>query len=291
MKWLLSVCCCALMVPVCYPFLARNDDPKAAPINMGFNTSEDEDDAHITSGGNTMYYSVLQKGKWEMLVSKRNGGPWGPGKVLADDWISSPVDDRGICTTPEGKYPQFAYYSTKKDKKNDNFDIYVVVKNTARGGFAAPTPVNAVCTKDDEMYPWLSADGKTLYFDRKCEDGWRVFSTTRKDATVTQGFGEPKMISELPADFRHVTLTPDGKTMYLQGPLDKKRVGLFVSTFDGKTWSKPEELTINHAEAPTGDSSPCLTRDGKGLYFTSDRPSGKGKLDIWAIPVEHLKKK
>jgi hypothetical protein len=70
-------------------------------------------------------------------------------------------------------------------------------------------------------------------------------------------------VKELPPDFHHATLTADTKTMYLQGPLEKDRVGLFRSNFDGKAWGKPEELTeLNHAEAKSGDRSPTLTRDG-----------------------------
>ena len=32
-----------------------------------------------------------------------------------------------------------------------------------------------------------------------------------------------------------------------------------------------------------------LSEDGKTLYFASDRPGGKGGLDIWSIPTAELK--
>jgi hypothetical protein len=130
-----------------------------------------------------------------------------------------------------------------------------------------------------------------LFFSRKTKEGWRVMVATRKDVGGAAGFDEPVLIKELPADFHHATLSPDGKTMFLQGPIEK-RTGLFRSTFDGKTWSKPEELSeLNHAEAPTGDRSPSLSRDGSMLYFASDRPEGKGGLDLWVVPTAQLKKK
>jgi hypothetical protein len=39
--------------------------------------------------------------------------------------------------------------------------------------------------------------------------------------------------------------------------------------------------------------SPCLTRDGKFLYFASDRPGsgGKGGLDLYSIATAELAKK
>jgi len=97
------------------------------------------------------------------------------------------------------------------------------------------------------------------------------------------------VIKELPANFHHATLMPDGKTMYLQGPLEKDRWGLFVSTKSNTGWSKPEPLTmLNHPDGKIGDLSPNLSRDGALLYFASDRPEGKGGLDIWVIATKEL---
>src|SRR5262249_9759541 len=106
-----------------------------------------------------------------------------------------------------------------------------------------------------------------------------------------QGWGEPALVKELPADFHHVTLTPGGKTMYLQGPLGGGRTGLFVSTRTAKGWCKPSELDeLNHPEGKRGDFSPSLTRDGTLLYFASDRPGGKGGLDLYVVSPALFKK-
>jgi hypothetical protein len=43
-------------------------------------------------------------------------------------------------------------------------------------------------------------------------------------------------------------------------------------------------------DRPSGDRSPCLSRDGAMLYFASDRPGGKGGLDLWVIPTAPLRK-
>jgi len=79
--------------------------------------------------------------------------------------------------------------------------------------------------------------------------------------------------------YHHATLSPDGKTMYLQGPLEKDCWGLLSRSSDGKTWSKPVALEeLNDSEGKIGDRSPNLSRDGKFLYFASDRPGGKGGM-------------
>src|SRR5262249_46372843 len=170
-------------------------------------------------------------------------------------------------------------------------DIYVAVRQSRDAVFTSPTPINTISSQADELHPWLSATGKELYFSRKTKEGWKVFVATRKEATGAAGFGEPKLV-DLPPDFHHVTLTPDGRTMFLQGPLEKDRWGLFRATRAGNGWSKPEPLDdLNDADGKTGDRSPCLSRDGFWLYFASDRPGGKGGLDLYVVKVSDLKRK
>jgi hypothetical protein len=261
------------------------------PVNLPFNTKADEDDPFLSSKGLTLWYSSNANRKFDIMMAQRRTvrSAWDKGEV-PDSYMQSQVDDRGGCLTRDGVYPQYLYYATLKDKDTKNFDLYVAVKQGRDKVFTEPTPVQATASDADEMNPWLSADGKQLYFSRKTKDGWRVFVTKRARATGAQGFGEPVLIEDLPPDFHHVTLTGDGRTMYLQGPLDGGRTGLFVATKTTKGWSKPEALTmLNHPEAPKGDRSPSLSADGSLLYFASDRRGGKGGFDIWVVRTTDLR--
>jgi hypothetical protein len=264
------------------------------PVNLEqLNTAQDEDDPFPGSDGLQLYYSSNARGKTDILVSARKSRtqPWPGGKPL-EGYVQTRTDDRSVFVTAEGRYPQYLYFATKKDLEKDaNFDIYVAVRHNRRAEFTAPTPVNAVCTRDDELHPWLTADGRQLYFSRKTAAGWRVFVATRQKSFGATGFGEPKIV-DLPMGFHHATLTPNGRTMYLQGPLENDRWGLFRADRTGSGWTRPEPLTaLNHLQGPTGDRSPSLSVDGSRLYFASDRPGGKGGLDLWAIPTADLMKK
>jgi hypothetical protein len=267
------------------------DKKPVKAINLDkLNTDKDEDDPHLGSSGLTLYYSSNANKKFDILVSQRANQnlAWPAGKVLGD-YIQSEVDDRPGFVTVETRFPQYFYFATQKDKKTRNFDIYVAVRQDRTAVFTSPTPLNTISSAADELHPWLSAGGKELYFSRQTKDGWRVMLAMRKETTGAAGFGEPKML-DLPVDYHHVTLTPDGRTMYLQGPLKKGRWGLFRSTRTAKGWSEPEPLDVlNNDEGKTGDRSPCLTRDGIWLYFSSDRPGGKGGLDLWMARVSDLK--
>jgi hypothetical protein len=263
------------------------------PLNLPINTKADEDDPFVSSNGLTLWYSSNADKKFDILMTKRStlNSAWGKGET-PDSYIQTEVDDRCACLTREEVYPQYLFYATKKDKDAKSFDLYVAVKQGRGKAFAEPTPIQIANTDADEMNPCLSADAKTLYFSRKTKDGWRVYFCTRTKVEGAQGFGEPELMKELPPNFHHITLAPDGITMYLQGPLEGGRTGLFVRTKTVKGWTKPQALTLlNHPEAPQGDRSPAVSRTdgGRWLYFASDRPGGKGGFDIWAIPTVQLR--
>src|SRR5262249_49131549 len=112
------------------------------------------------------------KKKLDILVSKRTSasGKWAAGKSVEDAYgayVKTPADDRSLFVTPEGTYPQYLYYATKLDEKGDNFDLYVTYRDGPTKEFAPPEAMTVLDTPADEMDPWLTKDGKTLYFTRQ----------------------------------------------------------------------------------------------------------------------------
>lgn len=287
----------AFLLPLAVVFLSlptsRGDDTvaKLKPTNLEkLNTEADEDDPHLATDGRSLYYSIGTKGKSEVYVATKRvakGGTWPGGKPVLD--VKSKADARSVFITPEGKFPQQMFFASNadpfKDKAGDNFDIYFLIRQSANADFTTKTALR-VCTARDEMHPWLVANGTALFFSRKDKDGWRLY-VTRRPGAFGQFNNDEKV--GFPVGFHHATVTPDGKTMYLQGPLEKDRWGIFKSTLDGKEWSKPEPLeALNDPSGKTGDRSPNLSRDGSILFFASDREGGKGGLDIWMILTADL---
>lgn len=279
----------ALAAPPAAPKLVR-------PTALSVNTKDDEDEPHII--GDSLYFTSNAEGKFSILLATRKSPLAAWGKPKAPDGVGTEVDDRGVFFVAERTGFQYLFFATQRDKESKNFDIYVVQRNDSKKAWSALTPVNTIATDDDEMHPWLTEDRKHMYFSRKVKaagkDRWRVFVATRPTGLGPQFPGEVKdvvrEIKELPDDFHHATLTPDGQTMFLQGPLGKERWGLFRSDkVDGK-WDEPKNLTmLNDPTGPTGDRSPCLSRDGLMLYFASDRDGGKGGLDLYSVSVSSLK--
>ena len=271
---------------------AADEKSAVKVVNPPFNTEADEDHPHVDFGA-SLYFTVTDKDREDLhVVQRRTSKQAWPAKAeIIGDYIKNKGETRSTFSTV-GRYPLYLYFAVK-DKEGKNFDLYVAVKHDANKIWAAPTPVINVNTAEDECFPWIVATGRTqaMYFSRKTKDGWKLFVSHRTNLTGPQGWGEAEEVG-FEAGFHHATVTPDGKTMVLQGPVEKGRNGLYTAKWDGKAWSKPEPLAaLNHAEGKRGDSSPNLSRDGILLYFVSDRPGGKGGMDIYVARMADLKKK
>jgi hypothetical protein len=276
-------------------------DELLKPINLAaLNTKFDEDDPFLTRDGARLLYTSNASKHFTLMASyQRTHVQFFPG---SEKWPAG-VELEGQNAEADNRSPFLTadnhdlYYAEKAEVKAPagetpapaNYDIAHAIRLTRPTQFTGPTYVQSVSTPEDELAPWLTEDGLELYFSRKTKEGWRVFVARRPPPTKKQpkgAFGEPVLVMELPAGFHHATLNRNKQVMYLQGPLDSNRWGLFRARRPSATagWGKPEPLErLNHPEAPRGDMSPSLSRDGSKLYFSSDRPGGKGGLDLWAI--------
>jgi hypothetical protein len=275
---------------------------RLTPTNLkSLNTAADEDDPClcIPRRGKTrqLFYISNASGRPTLMTAELSDrGDWLPGTPV--DGPDADVENRSPCLSADGHDLFFAAKLPFKGPASEasfppNYDIVHSVRLENARRFTAPTPVMAVCTEADELHPWLSADGRELYFSRNTKEGWRVLVTRR--GTGAGPFEKPELIKELAPGFHHATLTKDGKTMLMQGSLTNNRWGLFRSKLlrknQGSEWSAPEELTnLNSTaeEAATGDMSPSLSRDDLRLYFVSDRKGGKGGKDLWVINAPAL---
>jgi outer membrane protein OmpA-like peptidoglycan-associated protein len=136
-------------------------------------------------------------------------------------------------------------------KKEDNWtnqpylDIYKSVRN-ADGTLSEPEAVNSLNTPYHDGPITLSADGKTMIFSR---DG--------------HSEGSYKKIQ--------------GKQVKLS------QQGLYKATLVNGKWENIQALPFNSKDYSV--SHPCLSSDGKTLYFASNMSGGLGDSDIWKVSV------
>ena len=158
----------------------------------------------------------------------------------------------------EDKFLTFASFRPlpKKRKKRDRVtgeakdsDIYYVIReNDSIFGEITRFPKKLINSKRNDGPASITGDGLTMYFSicnsRKNKDGCSIFES-RYNPIKKQW----------------------GKAKFVEGVSGKEDV---IVNSRGKT-----------KKYPTDDREPFVTRDGRTLFFSSDRGGGTGGFDIW----------
>lgn len=87
-----------------------------------------------------------------------------------------------------------------------------------------------------------------------------------------------------------ITFSPDGKVMiFAKGNSGKRKgardVNLYISRLQKEGWTTPELMSITDPNA--WDSTPAFSRDGKTLYFASNREGGHGGVDLYSARMDN----
>ena len=84
----------------------------------------------------------------------------------------------------------------------------------------------------------------------------------------------------LPGGKLEAAFSPDGTRMVLvrwQAP--DSNADMYLSSWNGRTWSRPAPLKSLNTES--NERGPAFSRDGRHLYFSSDREGGTGGYDLY----------
>jgi outer membrane protein OmpA-like peptidoglycan-associated protein/tetratricopeptide (TPR) repeat protein len=197
---------------------------------------------------------------------------------------AAPSDQRAIAFKADPDY------LPKLRSQQKLFDQKALAINSDKSEFGA------VLTNDNILYFTSGRNtGRKKY-------GWNEepFLDMYQSVANTDGtFAEPTLIAELNTKFHDgpATVSADGNTMYLSSEsfLEKSfqrdkennlklgRVFLYKSVKRDGKWTEPAPVGFNGKGFSTGN--PSVSKDGKTLYFASDRPGSLGGSDIWMVSV------
>ena len=152
-----------------------------------------------------------------------------------------------------------------------------------------PVPFNpqsvgeGINSADDEYLPALTADGNTMIFTRLENDDENFYISERQNGVWQQAL--PLNGVNTPDNEGAESISPDGSWLVFTA-CDRRNDGsqgscdLYWSQLKGGVWTKPVPFssTIN---SPHWDAQPCISADGKTLFFSSSRPGGFGQYDLW----------
>lgn len=140
---------------------------------------------------------------------------------------------------------------------------------------------------NDEYWPTPTLDGKHLVFTRLLKDS---ISRPQEDFFVAdldsmQWEAEPISEVNTPDNEGAQTLSADSKIMFFTACNREDGFGscdiFFSRMVDGK-WT-PARNAGEPLNTRSWEAQPSLSSDNHYLYFSSNRPGGKGKKDIWRI--------
>ncbi|MTI41160.1 hypothetical protein E1140_16790 [Fulvivirga lutimaris] len=181
-------------------------------------------------------------------------------------------------------------------RANEEFDnLNNLDEIRAKKNFFRVKNLTAVNTKAAEYSP-IYNDGE-LFFTSSRGDNKIYLATgtpftniykaqtkgARVDSTSIESISD--LINNSNVNEGSLTFSPDGKTMvFARGNSGKRKgtadVNLYMSVLRNGQWLEPRMLNINNPGY--WDSSPAFSRDGRTLYFASNRPGGYGGVDIYS---------
>lgn len=143
-----------------------------------------------------------------------------------------------------------------------------------------------------EFAALISGDGNTLLFtSNRSADDYQIKSRTNDENvfishrnsgswSTPQKIGEPVNVSLNEAA---TFVSADGKTLLLY--YEDGGGDIYSSSLDNGQWSKPVALNrfVNHPQYR--ESSACISPDGKRLFFSSNRPGGRGGYDLYVCEL------
>jgi outer membrane protein OmpA-like peptidoglycan-associated protein/tetratricopeptide (TPR) repeat protein len=179
-------------------------------INMKYHDAA----AALSSDGKTMYlYRDHPKTKGDLYVTTMDGaGAWTEPKKLNSN-INTKAQETALCLSNDGNT---MYFASARPGGMGGLDIYVSKKEGNDWGKAENLgkPIN---TEYDDDAPFLSLDGKTLYFSSKGHNTMGGYDIFKSPAGGDGKWSDPINLGSPingPDDDVHLTLTEDNKSGY-----------------------------------------------------------------------------
>lgn len=265
------------------------------PVNVGasVNTSALESHATLAPDGLSLYFTSNRPGgagSTDLWVSQREcaGCAW-----------QAPVNLSALNTTAADAAPALSinghllFFHSNRAGGPGGSDIYVSRRVDPRDDFGWEPPQllgDAVNTPANESAPVHSpgadAGPANLYFTRGtgAEAQDLYYAAVTRDGETLEPADYAGDLCSATANDAAPTVSRDGREILFHRGAPAGGLGrtdLWTSTRRSARdpWSVPENVaSLNSSNT---ELQPSLSRDGRTLVFTSNRPGGLGRQDIW----------
>ena len=269
------------------------------PANLGstINTWDSELDPDISTDGLELYFQSTRtggSGDSDIYVATR---------ATTDDPWSEPVNLGPIVNSSGTEFgPNISadclslYFNSTRPGGSGQNDLYVTTRKTVLDSWGEPLNLGPIVnTSFHDVNPNITADGLSLFFSDwdgapprpggygQCD----IWMTQR--ASLSEPWSSPVNLGpELngPLVEGAPEISNDGAVLFFSGYLSGADWDLwFAKQNIDATWGAPVNLGPLVNSDSDADICPCISADGRMLYFSSFRSGGKGNSDIWQVPV------
>ena len=246
----------------------------------GFVKTNTEDDWGLGTDGTPTRY--------DMYVSRRASvdEPWGKPSLLPAP-INSPYNDHSAAQSADGHY---LFFASDRPGGCGDLDLYISYRDDVSDDNAWQAPKNLGCQKDGGPNGVAIDSCPILYQEGEQTKIYFTASTTPNPATLDYKY----------THFDARTMSANGEhtinisTAHLDGHIDPKFGFVWAALPQGKggsdiwranrlqgdEWSTPKNLGTS-INTEYEEQLPAPVLDGDKIYFPSNRPGGKGGMDIY----------
>jgi len=205
---------------------------------------------------------------------------------------------KGLYPKSQAAYSRFLEITPENDPNYAKSKLGLIKCMGATELFNNPVPFKAVNlgeginSDDDEYWPSLTVDGKTLIFTRLLKTKSNVNSNkllyqedfyTSVSSDGKWQLSEPLTSINTRFNEGAQSISSDGKLLFFTAcnrSDSKGSCDIYWARNKDGIWSVPQNAG-NVINTTAWESQPSISANGEYLYFVSNRKGGKGGMDIW----------
>jgi peptidoglycan-associated lipoprotein len=276
----------------CNSLNSKDDDYAPSYYNLKYNTLAFSSSREGSIGE---YYSVVngqcapdiylssadKTGKWSIPASIGKNINTKNGESDANLYFN----ERSATATPSELY--FTRSIVEKDKKQISHIYVSKLKNGSTTDWETPTLIQIGDDTVNSCNPFITADGLSLYFSSDMtggHGGMDLWMMKRSDKNAA--WGDPVNLGpniNTAGDEVYPYLSLSNDTLYFSsnGLPGMGGLDIFMVVKKGSSWGTP--VNMQYPINSSSDDFGIIFQNNNKGYFSSNRPGGKGGLDIYTF--------